>query len=63
MFSGVVTVNAGSQITETRTLTVPSVPSDGIYWILWQVDTLNTVPKFNESDNTVHSAMALNVTC
>jgi CARDB/Matrixin len=60
MFNGTATVNAGNQFTETRTLTVPFV-TPGIYWILWQIDTGNTVGEFNESDNAVHSAMTLNV--
>jgi hypothetical protein len=60
MFNGTATVGAGGQFTETRTLVVPFV-SPGIYWILWQVDTGNTVSEFNESDNAVHSAMTLNV--
>jgi hypothetical protein len=60
MFNGFATVNAGSQFTETRILNVPFVNS-GIYWILWQVDTGNSISEFNESDNAVHSAMTLNV--
>jgi hypothetical protein len=62
MWSGSATVNAGNQFTETRTLNVPSV-SNGIYWILWEIDTGNTVTEFYETDNTVHSCMTLNVTC
>lgn len=60
MFNGTATVNAQNQFTETRVLNVPSV-SPGIYWVLWQVDTGNTVSEMNEFDNAVHSAMTINV--
>lgn len=60
MFSGTANSPGGSSFTETRTLNVPFV-SPGIYWILWQTDTGGTITEFNEGDNTVHSAMTLNV--
>jgi hypothetical protein len=60
MFNGSASSGAGGYFTETRTLNVPFV-SPGIYWILWQVDAANAVSEWNEGDNTVHSAMTLNV--
>lgn len=60
MFNGTANSPGGSYFTETRTLTVPYV-SPGIYWILWQTDTGGAVSEYNEGDNTVHSAMTLNV--
>jgi hypothetical protein len=55
MFNGTASNGAGGQFTETRGLTVPNVPN-GTYWILWQIDTGNSVNEYNESDNAVHSA-------
>lgn len=62
MWTGTATVSAQNLFTETRTLTIPSVPN-GFYDILWQIDTDNTVSEYNENDNTVHSAMVVSVFC
>ena len=50
----------GTYFTVTRQVQVPWV-LPGIYWILWEIDTAGSVPEWNESDNTVHSKMFLNV--
>jgi len=62
MFTGTATNPAGSYLTQTLSMTIPNVPK-GFYWILWQIDTGNSVSEYNESDNTVHSAMNVQVGC
>lgn len=60
MWTGTASVNAGSYFTQSLYTTVPNV-APGLYWVLWQIDTGNTTPEYNESDNAVHSVMRVQV--
>ena len=62
MFVGTANNPPGTYSTQTLNLTVPNVPN-GIYWILWQVDTQNGTAESNEQDNAVHACKTVNVTC
>lgn len=60
MWTGTTTSPAGTWFTQTLNMQVPFV-SPGLYWILWTTDTGNAFAEWNEDDNSVHSAMSLNV--
>jgi hypothetical protein len=64
VFRGTATVNHYGFFTETRTFTVPNLPTNGTYWIYWDIDPDKTFSEYNETDNAVDCAMTLNVvTC
>lgn len=54
---------AFSYFTATSTLTVPNTVGNGYWFILWKIDSNNQLGEFNESDNTVHSAMSIQISC
>jgi hypothetical protein len=58
-----VTVNAGGYFTFPFKVPIPTSVPNGLYWILWDVDTNGLIAEFNESDDTVHSCMTVNITC
>jgi hypothetical protein len=61
-YSNNATLHPNGCFTEHRTLTIPSdLNTTGFYWIYWKIDNDNATTEYNEEDNTVHSAMNLNV--
>jgi hypothetical protein len=56
-------IGAGGWFTATTVMTVPSTLPNGLYWIHYEIDTGHSISEVLETDNNVHSAMTLNVSC
>lgn len=64
IWSGTASLDAYQQATVPLTMTIPTYAADGLYYLLWQIDTNGTAYEWNEDDNAVHSATTLQIiTC
>jgi hypothetical protein len=60
-WAGTATMYAYTSLTQLLTFTIPANLASGLYWFFWTIDSNSTVTEWNESDNTVHCAMSVQV--
>jgi hypothetical protein len=63
LWSGVAVTSGVSYFTETNSFTVPTTVPNGLYFIQWQLDDVNSLSEYDETDNFVHSASTVLVDC
>ncbi|MBN1609902.1 MAG: hypothetical protein JW940_24945 [Polyangiaceae bacterium] len=61
VWSGTATMPHWTTLTQQLTFTIPSNLTPGLYWFFWAIDSNSTVAEWNESDDTVHCAMSVQV--
>jgi hypothetical protein len=53
----------GSYFTTTITTNIPTNIPNGLYVIVYTADTTNMYGEWNESDNSTHTCLVINVDC